>query len=224
MLDVFDNCLDVIREEGIDRLVYKCVPHIYHSVPAEEDSYALFVQHAQLVRRDISSVIDTRQSPAPRSSRLGVLRRARSAGLRVEATEGFDQFWPVLESNLLDRYSTKPVHTLQEITNLARDFPENILLFVCTAGEEVLAGSVVYLSRNVCHVQYNGVSAEGRRLGALDLVLATVIEHFSPSHRWVDFGTSTDRRTRTLNEGLIEYKEGFGARGVGYDFYELRVA
>ena len=65
MLDVFDNSLDVIREEGIDRLVYKCVPHIYHSVPAEEDSYALFMQHAQLVRRDISSVIDTRQPPPP---------------------------------------------------------------------------------------------------------------------------------------------------------------
>jgi hypothetical protein len=224
MLEVFANGLHHIREEGIDRLVYKCVPHIYHSVPAEEDSYALFVQHAQLIRRDISSVIDTRQALPLRSSRLGVLRRARSAGLRVEATEAFDRFWPVLERNLLARYSTKPVHTLEEITNLARHFPENILLFVCTAGEEVLAGSVIYLSTNVCHIQYNGVSAEGRRVGALDLVLATVIERFSSSHRWVDFGISTDREGRTLNEGLIEYKEGFGARAVSYDFYELHVA
>lgn len=224
MLEVFDNGLDHIREEGIDRLVYKCVPHIYHSVPAEEDSYALFVQHAQLVRRDMSSVIDTRQPPPLRSSRLGVLRRARSTGLRVEATEGFDRFWPVLERNLLDRYSRQPVHTLEEITNLARQFPENILLFVCTAGEEVLAGSVIYLSTNVCHVQYNGVSAEGRRVGALDLVLAAVIERFSSSHRWVDFGISTYCEGRSLNEGLIHYKEGFGARAVSYDFYELHVA
>jgi hypothetical protein len=224
MLEVFDNGLDHIREEGIDRLVYKCVPHIYHSVPAEEDSYALFVQNAQLVRRDISSVIDTRQPLPLRHTRRGVLRRAGRAGLRVEATEGFDRFWPVLEQNLLDRHAAKPVHTLEEITSLARHFPENILLFVCTGGEEVLAGSVIYLSRNVCHVQYNGVSAEGRRVGALDLVLAAVIERFSSSHRWVDFGISTDCEGRSLNEGLIEYKEGFGARAISYDFYELHVA
>lgn len=223
MLKVFANSLAHIREQGIDRLVYKCVPHIYHSIPAEEDAYVLFVQEAQLVRRDMSSVIDTRQ-PAPlRRSRLGVLRRARKAGLRVEATEAFDRFWPVLDSNLLERYSRKPVHNLSEITTLAGHFPENILLFLCTAGDEVLAGSVIYLSPNVCHVQYNGASADGRRVGALDLVLATVIERFSSSHRWVDFGTSTHRDGRSLNEGLIEYKEGFGARAVSYDSYELSV-
>jgi hypothetical protein len=224
MLEVFDACVDHLRNDGIERLVYKCVPHIYHSLPAEEDTYALFVHDAQLIRRDVSSAIDTRQRSRLRKGRHAVLQKARRAGLRVERAERFDSFWPVLEQNLMERHGTKPVHTLREITYLAERFPENILLFVCNADEDVLAGTVLYVSTNVCHFQYNGASAEGRRQGALDLVLAAVIERFSSTHRVIDFGISTERDGRYLNEGLIAYKEGFGARAVNYDFYELHVA
>jgi Acetyltransferase (GNAT) domain len=112
---------------------------------------------------------------------------------------------------------------LAEITYLAERFPENILLLLCSAGAETLAGSVLYVSTNVCHIQYNAVSPEGRAHGALDLVLAAVIERFSASHRIIDFGISTERDGQYLNEGLINFKEGFGARAVNYDSYELRV-
>jgi GNAT acetyltransferase-like protein len=224
MLDVFDACLDHLVQAGIDRLVYKCVPHIYHTVPAEEDAYALFVRNAQLVRRDVSSAIDTRRLVPIRKGRNGVLRRARSAGLHIAQTDGFDAFWPLLERMLVERYAAKPVHTLEEIKRLTYRFADNIVLFTCADGLDLLAGSVVYVSPNVCHLQYNGVSDDGRRLGALDLVLATIIERFSSTHRWIDFGISTEQEGRFLNEGLIAYKEGFGARAVTYDTYELCVA
>jgi Acetyltransferase (GNAT) domain len=224
MLEVADSSFEHLRDDGIERVIYKCVPHIYHSLPAEEDAYALFARDAALVRRDVSSAIDTRLPAPPQNRRRRVLERARRAGLHVERVDGFHLFWPVLERNLAERYGKEPVHTRDEITYLAQRFPENILLLVCTAGEDVLAGAVLYVSRNVCHVQYNATSAEGRRLGALDLVLAAVIERFSPTHRVIDFGISTERDGRHLNEGLIDYKEGFGARAVNYDFYELRLS
>jgi hypothetical protein len=223
MLDVFGACLDQISEEGMEGVVYKCVPHIYHSQPAEEDAYALFINDAQLFRRDVSSAIDTRRPLAFRQGREGVLRRARRAGLSVARVDGFEEFWPVLEANLRERHDTKPVHTLDEITYLARCFPENILLFQCAGAGETLAGVVVYVSAQVCHIQYTGVTAEGRRQGALDLVLAEVIERFSATHGVIDFGISTERNGRYLNRGLADFKEGFGARAVNYDTYQLRV-
>ena len=64
MLDVFGACLDQIRDEGVERVVYKCVPHIYHSQPAEEDAYALFVNDAQLV--PARRVLGDRHAPATR--------------------------------------------------------------------------------------------------------------------------------------------------------------
>jgi hypothetical protein len=38
---------------------------------------------------------------------------------------------------------------------------------------------------------------------------------------YFDFGISNERGGRILNEGLADYKEGFGARAVAHDFYEL---
>jgi Acetyltransferase (GNAT) domain len=224
MLDVFQAFIGQLRGDQVDRVVYKCVPHIYHSAPAEEDAYALFVHHASLTRRDVSSAIDTREPLPPRAGRVQALQQARRAGVRVERTDAFDAFWPVLERNLSERHAARPVHTLKEISMLAARFPENILLFTCAADDDILAGTVLYLSKNVCHVQYNGASADGRKLGGLDLVLAHVIERFSSRVRWVDFGISTQRDGRVLNEGLVNYKEGFGARALTYDFYELRIA
>ena len=224
MLEVFDTCLACVRQSGIETLVYKCVPHIYHSSPAEEDSYALFLHDAQLVRRDVSSAIDTRFALPFRSRRRRMLQRARSAELNVRVSDNFASFWPVLERNLVERHALTPVHNVDEITHLARRFPENVVLLVCTAGDAILAGTVLYLSRTVCHVQYNAVSDEGRQVGALDLVLAEVIARFSPGRRWIDFGISTERNGHYLNQGLVDYKEGFGARAVIYDSYELRVS
>jgi lipid II:glycine glycyltransferase (peptidoglycan interpeptide bridge formation enzyme) len=40
----------------------------------------------------------------------------------------------------------------------------------------------------------------------------------------IDFGISTELDGRQLNAGLIDYKEGFGARAVNYDFYEMPVS
>ena len=73
MLEVFEMSLRHLRGEGIERMTYKCVPHIYHSMPAEEDAYALFAQGGRLVRRDVSSAIDTRSAPPLRKLRRRIV-------------------------------------------------------------------------------------------------------------------------------------------------------
>jgi hypothetical protein len=223
MMRLFEAWLDHLRREGVHRVVYKCVPHIYHSVPAEEDAYALFRQGARLVRRDVSSAIDTRSALPPGRRRTRALAKAHQAGFRVEESTQFSQFWPLLEQNLHQRHGRRPVHTVAEMEHLALHFPENIRLFCCLRDDETMAGVVAYITSNVCHVQYNAASAEGRDLSAQDLVLAAVIERYSSTHRWVDLGISTERAGQHLNEGLIAYKEGFGARSVNYDTYELEL-
>ena len=48
MLEVFDAMVAFLRDNGIRRLVYKAIPHIYHKYPAEEDLYALFRHNARI--------------------------------------------------------------------------------------------------------------------------------------------------------------------------------
>src|SRR4051794_22681462 len=47
MLAVFEATLRHLAGRGIDEWIYKPLPHIYHSMPAEEDLYALFRAGAQ---------------------------------------------------------------------------------------------------------------------------------------------------------------------------------
>ena len=57
-LEIFAAVIEHCRSEGIAELVYKSVPSIYHTLPAEEDKYALFYYGAELYLREVLSVVD----------------------------------------------------------------------------------------------------------------------------------------------------------------------
>ena len=40
---------------------------------------------------------------------------------------------------------------------------------------------------------------------------------------YFDFGRSTEGDGKSLNVGLAQYKETFGARGITHDCYELKI-
>ena len=223
VLCVMDATLDVLRAEGMSALVYKCVPHIYHAVPAEEDAYGLFVKNARLIRRDISTVIDCAHPLPLEERRARALRKAERGGVQVKESGDFTLFWPILEANLAERYQLTPVHTAAEMDLLAGRFPDHIKFYGAWQEGELLAGAVVYLSACVCHIQYNASSPCGRQLGAQDAIIHRLIDTYGRNKRFIDFGVSTESDGRYLNAGLIAYKEGFGGRAVNYDHYELGV-
>ena len=56
-LRVFEAVFLHLQQAGFTTLDYKTVPHIYHRQPAEDDRYALFRVGAELIRRDVLSVV-----------------------------------------------------------------------------------------------------------------------------------------------------------------------
>lgn len=221
MLDVFDSMLDHLRASGFKRLIYKAVPHIYHRIPAEEDLYALFRNHARLFRRDISCTIDTSHKLPLTKGRKYAAKLAQRNGLVVNRSLDFKTFMTI-ESDLLEaKYDATPVHTHQELELLAERFPENIKLFTAHRQDEMLAGVVIYENAQVAHTQYIGANEEGKRLGALDLIMSYLINEYYADKRYFDFGISTEDEGRRLNTGLIDNKQSYGARAVAYDFYEI---
>ncbi len=224
VIAAFDAMVAHLSSEGIESLHYKTVPYIYHRTPADEDRYALFRRAAMLVRRDVLSVIDYRRPATPQERRMRSVKKARRAGLVVQETGEYSDFWDVLSRNLKDRYRASPVHSVDEISLLASRFPGNIRLFTATRGGETLGGVVVFVTPTVCHVQYNAATPEGKELGAQDVVFAELIERFRGTVDYFDFGISNEDDGRYLNEGLIEYKCGFGATAVVHDFYRIAMA
>ena len=211
-----------MREEAMRKLVYKAVPHIYHRQPAEEDLHALFVAGARVHRRDVLLVIDNTDPYPPQERRRRALKKAEKSGLIVEDSNDYAAYWAVLTDNLRSRYGTDPVHSLEEITMLAARFPEAIELTVCRNGGRVVAGVVAYVSERVVHLQYIGSTAEGRDSGALDAVMQHLISKWR-ARRWFDFGAATEQDGHYVNAGLVEFKEGWGARTIVHDFYTLDV-
>lgn len=223
MLEVFEVLMSRLREDGIRRLVYKASPSFYHRFPSDEDGYALFRFGASLVRRDLNSVVCPQCRPQFQERRQRGLKKALRAGLEVRETEDYPAFWRILTDVLESRHGKMPVHTLEEIQMLRRTFPQHIRLFAVYGSGELLAGAVIYENAGVAHAQYIGSSPAGMEAGALDLLFSELITSVYLHKKWFSFGVSTESGGTCLNEGLVAFKEGFGARSVVQDFYEIHI-
>ena len=220
-MHLFRELNDYLRAEGFRHVSYKCIPWIYHRLPAEEDLYALYHEcRARMVARDFATDVflhgDMRWE---RVRRRGVCR-AQKAGVIVERSDDYAAFWEVLSQNLQTKYGVKPVHTLQEITLLHSRFPENIVLYQAVRDGVVLGGVVLYITPQVVHAQYSSATPEGKKLGAIDLLYRRIFNDYE-NYSHFDFGRSTENPDGSgLNEQLVFQKEGFGGRGLCYDIYE----
>lgn len=218
-LEVLAAVMTHLKEAGIDRVEYKPVPTIYHQYPAEEDRYALFLIDAQCYRRDVTSVILPGRRLPLRKGRKSEISKARRLGVVAEATDRWAEFWEILMENLRRKHDVAPAHTVDEIRLLQSRFPGNIHLFTASVNGRMQAGTVIYETPCVAHTQYIGCSQEGQESGALDFLLAQLIEQVYQDKPFFNFGISNENNGRFLNQGLIEFKEGFGARSIASDAY-----
>jgi hypothetical protein len=221
VLAMLDLCAAHWAAAGATALTYKILPWIYAHSPAQEDLYWLFRQGAALVRRDVSVAIDYRAPGAVSSRRARGARKAASAGLWFGPSQDWAGFWRLLTQVLEQRHGAAPVHSLAEIELLASRFAQEIVLHVAQRDAELLAGVVMFGSRQVAHAQYIAVSEEGRQVGALDGLFDHLIKGHAASHRYFDFGISNTDQGQVLNEGLVRQKEEFGGGAVVHDFYRL---
>ena len=221
MLEIFEALVDYCKKEGITQLIYKTIPYIYHSAPANEDLYALFRTGAKLIARNASSTIDLCQKQPFDSRRKESLRKARKNGLTVKRSDDLKSFMTLAEYILIEKHGVRPVHTVEELAPLMQRFPENIKLFVSCKQGQMLAGIIMYESANVAHGQYAANSELGRSIGAQDIIEDYLINEYYKDKKYYDFGISTLKLGRELNESLLSRKEGFGASAITYDFYEI---
>lgn len=223
MLDVFKNAIDFLGEKACRSLLYKRVPYIYHRQPADEDLYALSRLDARLVGRKLTSALDLERHVSVSRGRKATVRKARREGAVIEASTKFGTFMSILERRLDEKYGTTPTHTAAELELLANRFPNNIKLFTAELDSEMVAGAIVYQSEHVAHTQYLGTTEIGRKVRALDAIIAELAEIYRGVVRYLDLGTSSESDGREINETLMRYKEAFGARAVAHDQYLLKI-
>ena len=222
VLSSFHAVLEYLDRQGIERLYYKAIPRFYNSLPCDEVDYALFLLDARLYRRDCALVINLDDRLPYQKGRKSEVSKARRSGVTTRRDSDFTMFWHhILAPQLESRYDVAPVHSLEEMTLLAERFPDNIKLFGAYLEGQIVAGSVIYETPTVAHAQYLAVSEEGRRVGALDYLFAWLIKDIYCGKKHFDFGICNEAEGRRLNHGILNWKQGFGARSYAHDFYEV---
>jgi acetyltransferase-like isoleucine patch superfamily enzyme/CheY-like chemotaxis protein len=221
VLAIFRAVLKHLSEIRISKLLFKPIPGFYNTLPNEDVAYALFLLNARLYRRDTSTAISQMDRLPFRKGHKGLIKKAATSGIHFVQEASFRPFWElVLTPQLAARYEAKPVHTLEEITLLASRFPEQIKQFSAYYEDDIVAGATIYETPTVAHLQYGAVTEKGRRTGAQAYLFSELIEQYRDK-RFFDFGTSNEKDGCALNHGLLDWKEGFGARCYTHDFYEI---
>lgn len=219
---VFESIINYLKKTGITSLLYKRVPAIYYNYPSDEDLYSLFRIGATLVRRDISTAIYLPDKIRFSERRRRNVKKAIKSNLSFSETTDFKTYINLL-ADVLKRHDTKPVHTAEEIEKIAQTFPDVVKLYAAFDGNEMMAGSLLFVTPDVIHAQYIANSEIGKNIGALDFVFDKLINEVYAEKKYFDFGISTEDDGKYLNEGLVGQKQEFGGRGIAYDHYMINI-
>lgn len=224
MMQVMKACIEFLKADGIEELIYKPVPHIYHRYPAEEDLYAIFRYGAVLTECNLSTTIDLDAPIRFDRGNKSAVNKAMRAGITINEGDNWEAYWEVLNEVLNTRHSTSPVHTVEEITLLQSRFPDNIKLYTALLNGKVIAGVVIFYTGQVAHAQYIASSNMGREHKALALIFDNIITQAAQSgYRYFDFGISCENHGLYLNEGLVTQKARMGGRGITYNAYSIKL-
>lgn len=226
MNDCFEAFIEHAKENGFKKIVYKCIPHIYHKQPSEEDRFALFANGARLSTIDVSTYVNLSAPLKMPKGRKAQISRAKREGVIIEeltTLADFETFIALENEVLSERHDTKAVHTGAELKLLHDRFPDGVKLLGALKDGNLIAGTVIYVYDQVVHTQYMAANEEARVIGALDLAVNTVIENYRDNKLWIDFGISTEHGKIYLNEGLCAQKEGFGGRTGTYEIWDINL-
>ncbi len=222
--ECFKLILEYLNAQQIQKLHVKLLPSIYSPFPTDELQYVLFILEATLTRRDALSVVNMQCRPKISKDRIAGNKRAVKHGLMIKEEVTFDAFWnEILIPNLVKKHTAKPVHSLGEIQQLKAKFPKNIRQFNVYKDDVLVAGTTIFETKYVAHSQYISGNEDKNNLGSLDFLHLHLLNEVFVDKMYFDFGISNENQGKNINTGLNYWKEGFGARTITQDFYEIDV-
>lgn len=223
-IQYFVQLLKFISEHNIEKIIFKQSPAFYSSVSQDEIDYAMFLLDAKMYRVDIAYAINQKleNKIQYQERRRRAIKKAEKNGIEIKETTDFSTFWnEILTPNLQSRFGVNPVHSLAEIELLSINNPNKIRQFEAWQNGVLMAGTTVFEMPTVAHAQYISASEEGRKNGAIDLLFHHLISSTFAHKEIFDFGIVNEAEGRKINMGLLDWKEGFGARAYAHRFYEI---
>ena len=179
--ELFRLTVAYLKENGFCEWIYKQIPYIYHLIPSQEEDYWLWRYNATLKACNMMTAIDLGNSEIDITSsrKRTYFNKLTRQGYTVAIDDNIRNFWPILEDNLMERFCSRPVHSLSEIELLKQRFPDNIVC--CTVKNpdgKTIAGTLLFITQQVVRTQYISASHEGKHTNALDYLMLSLIRHY----------------------------------------------
>lgn len=218
---IVKTVLEFLKNNQISKIQLKIIPTFYNDFPSDELEYCCFLLNAKLIKRDSVSVIDLKNKIKTTQTRKESINRGNKNQLVIKEETSFDSFWnEILIPNLENKHQVKPVHSLEEITLLKTNFSQNIKQFNVYYNDKIVAGTTMFITKNVAKPQYISGNEDKNQLGSLDFLYDFLIDKYKDKI-YFDFGPSNEQNGKKVNEGIQFWKESFGARTMIQNFYEI---
>lgn len=209
------GCIAVrAKREGYSELSFRVPPAHLSTQPDEALLHALCRRGARVERMDLWSVLTLDRACVDRKARRDAKRAIRLgvSVAREDEVPAYVAYHALLADTLRQRHDVRPVHDVEALIDLRRRLGDEQSLWIARHRGEMAAGAWVLQHRpGVFHTQYLASSPAARECGALDALVATLVEELrAAGARCLSFGASTENAGRTLNAGLHHFKSKHG--------------
>ena len=222
---VLNAIVGFLKKNNFKTFIFKQIPIFYSLKGVQEIDYFLFQIGAVLVRKDMNLAINLSLPLTISKSKLKHFNKLKTNTIQLVEEEDFNPFWTkVLEPRLKQKYSTNPVHNIEEISELRNKFPDNIKQFSAYYEGEIVAGITIFDSGNVVKSQYGTTTEKGEKVRALDFLFITLIQKYKEQGKlFFDMGIVNENEGKTYNSGLLNQKEELGCSVYNQDYYKLEL-
>jgi len=224
-LELFIQILKYLNKKSVDKLFIKQIPSIYNSNFNGELDYLSFMTGCNIYRRDIISVIDMQNSFKISKDRIQGYKRGLKNNLEIREVDCFDEFWNyILIPTLSKRHSVKPVHNLDEINQLGSNFNNNIKDDVVIHRKDIMFEHFhPSIGKSEPDKYYINAATQEEYEKGSKIFHKLIKDNFNKATE-KKFLQRHENGGMQINQGLNYWKEGFGARSLTHDFYEIETS
>jgi hypothetical protein len=224
--------LDYLKGRGFCRIEITLPPIFYGRRQNNHADFILSREGFGFKKREVSSVIalnypddDILKTFEPSARRS--VKKATTSGVEVMADDSetaYRDYYKILEKNLNLRHNVKPVHTVEEMMDIKRRFPEEVFLFTARHSGRIIGGIWLFkINRDVSVAFYISHDQEYQELRPINLLYyETIRKTVSWKQKYFELGLFTVNMAP--NYGLGRFKESFGAQGLFRDYFRKDLA
>ncbi len=225
---IISSFLSYLKKDGFNRVFITPTPFFYGKNENQHIDFVLSRESFSFRKRELTSVIklpsvldDTLSFLKPEVRRA--VRKAEKDGVTVvedNSREAYINFYKILENNLKSRHSVKPVHSLDEMVDLNKRFPERITLMAAYINDEMAGGIWLFRANPKVAIAFyiaQDYKLQNARISNL-LYLSTIKRVKEWGHDYYELGLFTV--DMNPNFGLCRFKESYGGVGLFREYFQ----